>query len=111
MRVTLATHGGQAAALRLGLPPEVLDTGTLPANTAAELAELVAAASSAADTATGIAAESERPPTPNRARDAMSYTVTLETGGRTTVLTQSDTTMTPEFAALLDWLEQHFAQR
>ncbi|MER6631540.1 protealysin inhibitor emfourin [Streptomyces sp. NPDC000987] len=101
MKVTLATHGGQAAAIRLRLPPEVLDTDTLPTNTAAELAELVAAV--------GPAAGTERPP--GRARDAMSYTITVENDGRTTVLTQSDTTMTPEFAALLGWLERHFAQR
>lgn len=42
MKVTLATHGGQAAAIRLRLPPKVLDTDTLPPNTAMELAELVA---------------------------------------------------------------------
>ncbi|MEV6115960.1 protealysin inhibitor emfourin [Streptomyces sp. NPDC052109] len=101
MKVTLATHGGQAAAIRLRLPPKVLDTDTLPPNTAMELAELVAAA--------GPAAQKERPP--GRARDTMSYTITVENDGQTTVLTQSDTTMTPEFAALLSWLEKHFAQR
>ncbi|MGW6080880.1 protealysin inhibitor emfourin, partial [Streptomyces sp. NPDC055186] len=51
----------------------------------------------------------ERPP--GRARDAMSYTITVENNGRLTVLTQSDTTMTPEFAALLGWLEKHFVQQ
>ncbi|MEU6527237.1 protealysin inhibitor emfourin [Streptomyces sp. NPDC046924] len=101
MKVTLATHGGQAAAIRLRLPPKALDTDTLPTKTAAELAELVAAA--------GPAAEEERPP--GRARDAMSYTITVENNGRLTVLTQSDTTMTPEFAALLGWLEKHFVQQ
>ncbi|MEV6297235.1 protealysin inhibitor emfourin [Streptomyces sp. NPDC051896] len=101
MKVTLATHGGQAAAIQLRLPPKVLDTGTLPTNTAAELAELVAAAVPTAD--------KERPP--GQARDAMSYTITVENDSHTTVLTQSDTTMSPEFAALLGWLEKHFTQQ
>jgi hypothetical protein len=105
MKVTLATHGGQAAAMRFRLPPRVLDADLLPANTAAELAELVAAVGPATD----LAAGEERPP--GLARDAMSYTITVEDDGRTRVLTQSDTTMTPQFAALLDWLEGHFAER
>ncbi|GAB7110078.1 hypothetical protein JCM4814A_83930 [Streptomyces phaeofaciens JCM 4814] len=96
MKVTWATHGGQAAGIRLSLPPKALDTDALPANAAAELAELVAAAVPVA--------EEERP---SRARDAMSYTITVEDGGRSTVLTRSDATMTPAFAALLDWLEEH----
>ena len=37
----------------------------------------------------------------------MSYTITVEEDGRPTALTQSDTTMTPAFAALFDWLERH----
>jgi hypothetical protein len=105
MRVTLATHGGQAAAIRLRLPPEVLDSDLLPANAAAELAELVAAVGPTP----GLAAGEERPPGP--ARDTMSYTITVEDDGRTSVITQADTTMTPQFAALLDWLEGHFAER
>ncbi|MEU2224848.1 protealysin inhibitor emfourin [Streptomyces sp. NPDC018347] len=100
MKVTLARHGGQAAALRLRLPPEVLDTDALPEGAAAELARLVAAA--------GPAAGAEGT---GRARDAMSYTITVEDDGRSTVLTQSDTTMSREFAALLRWLERHFARR
>ncbi|MFI6768097.1 protealysin inhibitor emfourin [Streptomyces sp. NPDC050355] len=100
MKVTLARHGGQAAAILLRLPPKVLDTDALPKNAAAELAQLVAAAAPAA--------EKDRP---GRARDAMSYTITVEDGGRSTVLAQSDTTMSPAFAALLGWLEKHFAQQ
>ncbi|MFI9237490.1 protealysin inhibitor emfourin [Streptomyces sp. NPDC053079] len=98
--MSLTTHGGQAAAIRLRLPPKVLDTDALPENAAVELAQLVAAAVPAA--------EEERP---GRARDAMSYTITVENGGRSTVLTQSDTTMSPAFATLLSWLEKHFAQQ
>ncbi|GAA3503840.1 hypothetical protein GCM10019016_109520 [Streptomyces prasinosporus] len=100
MKVTLAAHGGQAAAVLLRLPPRVLDTDTLPEDAAAELARLVAAAVPAAEGGG-----------PGRARDAMSYTITVEEGGRPTVLTQSDASMSPAFAALLGWLEEHFARR
>jgi len=62
------------------------------------LARLVAAAK------TAPAAEEGGP---GRARDAMSYSITVEDGDRPTVLRQSDTTMSPAFAALLDWLERH----
>ncbi|MFF1556215.1 protealysin inhibitor emfourin [Streptomyces sp. NPDC058279] len=101
MKVTLATHGGLAAASRLRVPPKVLDTDSLPEREAAELAELVAAAA-------GPAPEADRP---GRAMDAMSYTITVEDGGGPTVLKQSDTAMTPAFAALLTWLEIHFEQQ
>ncbi|MEU6759476.1 protealysin inhibitor emfourin [Streptomyces sp. NPDC046685] len=101
MKVSLATHGGLAAAVNLARPPEALDTDSLSETAAAELVRLVAAAASA--------------PTldePGRARDAMSYTITVEEeGGRRTVLKQSDASMTPAFAALLAWLRQHVDQR
>ncbi|GHB50778.1 hypothetical protein GCM10010347_20490 [Streptomyces cirratus] len=100
MRVSLATHGGLAAASNLRRPPEVLDTDTLPEDDAAELARLVAAAVATP--------EVERS---GRARDAMSYTITVEDGGRTTVLRQSDAAMTPAFAALLTRLREHFEQQ
>ncbi len=100
MKVTWAGHGGQAAAILLNLPPKVLDTDALPKTAAAELAQLVAAAVPAP--------EQDRP---SRARDAMSYTITVEDAGRSTVLAQSDTAMSPAFAALLSWLEEHFAQQ
>ncbi|MBT2447451.1 hypothetical protein J7F03_10260 [Streptomyces sp. ISL-43] len=100
MKVTLATHGGLAAAINLRLPPKVLDTDTLPEHAAAELAQLVAAA-----------VPTPEADQPSRARDAMSYTITVEDGGRSTVLKQSDATMTPTFAALLTWLRKHFEQQ
>lgn len=100
MKVTLETHGGQAAAINLRLPPKVLDTDTLPDDASTELARLVAGAVSA-----------PAPERPDRARDAMSYTITVEDEGQSTVLTQSETTMSPAFATLLSWLENHFAQR
>jgi emfourin len=97
MKVTLAQHGGQAAAINLRLPPRVVDTTTLRADEAGELARLVADAKSA-PLAAGAA--------PGTARDAMSYTITIEDGGRQMVLSQSDTTMSEAFARLLAWLQR-----
>ncbi|MEY2242283.1 protealysin inhibitor emfourin [Streptomyces sp. BF23-18] len=98
MRVTWEAQGGQAAAIRLGLPPKVLDTDALPESAAGELNRLVAAVEAGHDR-------------PSRARDAMSYTITVEDGGRSTALTQSEAAMSPAFAALLGWLEKHIAEQ
>src|SRR5437899_2107220 len=98
MKLSLAKHGGQVAALNLRQAPKILDADALPKESAAELAQLVAAAKASPaskETGRGIAG------------DAMSYTITLENGGRSCVLVQSDTTMSSAFAALLDWLERH----
>ncbi|MEU2389479.1 protealysin inhibitor emfourin [Streptomyces sp. NPDC007369] len=100
MKVTLTERGGLAATINLAVPPEVLDTDDLPDDAAAELARLVAAA-----TPTPTVDQ------PGRARDAMSYTITVDDGGRSTVLKQSDAAMSPAFAALLAWLRNHFAQQ
>jgi hypothetical protein len=97
MRVTLATHGGLAAAINLRLPPRVVDTETLSAPATAELSRLVAAAKAANASAAGS----------ERARDAMSYMITVEERGQSTTLAQSDVTMSAQFAALLNWLQQH----
>jgi len=97
MRVALATHGGQAAALNLRLPPRVLDTDGLPPEAATELRRLVAAAGAATDGTSR----------PGSARDAMSYTITVDDGARSTTLTGSDTAMSPAFGALLSWIERH----
>ncbi|QJT00132.1 hypothetical protein G9272_07405 [Streptomyces asoensis] len=100
MTVTLEAYGGLAAASNLRRPSEVLDTDALPETAAAELAQLLAAAVSMPQgDGTG------------RARDAMSYTITVQDGDRVTVLEQSDAAMTPAFAALLTWLKKHFAQQ
>ncbi|MFF1443530.1 protealysin inhibitor emfourin [Streptomyces sp. NPDC058295] len=98
--MTLETYGGLAAATNLRRPPKVLDTAALPETAAAELAQLLAAAVS-------MPQEDQA----GRARDAMSYTITVEEGDRVTVLEQSDAAMTPAFAALLTWLRKHFAQQ
>ncbi|CAM5663447.1 protealysin inhibitor emfourin [Streptomyces purpurascens] len=104
MRVTLATHGGLAAPVLAGLPPDVVDTHALPESAAAELSRLVAAAVPAAAAAAGD------PEPRRRAPDAMSYSITVEEGGHSSVLVQSDTDMSPEFAALLRWLKEHAAR-
>jgi hypothetical protein len=99
MKVTLATHGGLAAAINIRLPPRVVDTETLPGPAAAELSRLVAAAK----------AVNASPAGDERARDAMSYTITVEERGQSTTLAQSDVTMSAQFAALLNWLQQQAA--
>ena len=102
MKVTLATHGGQMAAIHLGQPPQVVETRNLSEVEARELAQLVAAAKSSQP------ATEERN---SRARDEMSYTITVEEGGGSAVLHQSDTAMSPEFASLLNWLEGHLFEK
>ena len=98
MKLTLAEHGGLAAGLRLGQPPVVVDLSTLPDADARQLTDLLSAA--------------RADPVPaGRARaapDAMSYTVTVEDGGTREVLRRTDTTMSDEFAQLLDRL-RHLA--
>jgi hypothetical protein len=97
MKVTLAQHGGLAAPINLRLPLHVVDTATLKSDDAVELARLIADATAAPPT--GVA--------PGKARDAMSYTITVEDDGHKAVLSQSDTTMSASFAKLLDWLQRH----
>lgn len=92
MRVALETSGGQAAAINLRLPPRVLDTDRMPPEQARELRGLVAAAS----TESGGAGP---------ARDAMTYTITVDDGAAT--LIGDDTTMSPAFGALVSWIERH----
>ncbi|MFE5623445.1 protealysin inhibitor emfourin [Streptomyces virginiae] len=100
MKVTLESYGGLAAAANLRRRPNVLNTDDLSASAAAELARLV-------DAAAAMPEEKQD----GRARDAMSYVITVEDGDRSTVLTQSDTAKSPEFAALLARLRVHFAQQ
>ncbi|MDF6017004.1 protealysin inhibitor emfourin [Streptomyces sp. JH34] len=98
MRVTLATYGGLAAAARAGLPPDTVDTDALPESAAAELFRLVA---------TAVPATGGDREVHGRAPDAMSYSITVEESGHSSVLVQSDADMSPEFAALLRWLKEH----
>ena len=97
MKVILAQHGGQAAGINLNRPPKVVDSAALDEPKAAELKGLVAAATSAPSSAAST----------GKARDEMSYTITLQDQGRETVLSQSDTTMSTDFAKLLAWLQRY----
>jgi hypothetical protein len=98
MKINLAKHGGHAAGMFLGRPRRVLDTDTLPPSAGEECAKLVEAAKAPAAALKAA---------PGRARDAMSYTITVEDSGQQTVLKQTDTTMSPAFKSLLVWLERH----
>jgi len=97
MKVSLAQHGGLAAGIRLNSPPQTVDSAALDQPMAAELRELVAAASSAPPGATPS----------GKTRDEMSYTITIEADGREAVLSQSDTAMSAEFGKLLAWLQRY----
>lgn len=97
MKVTLATHGGLAAGIRR--PPLKVDSADLPGAAATELERLVAEAKAAPQ------AQEERP---GRARDAMSYTITVEEDdGKPTVLRHSDVSEAPALSALLGWLKRY----
>ncbi len=97
MKITLAQHGGLAAAINRARPPQVADSAALDETRAAELEGLASAAASAPPRAASS----------GKARDEMSYTITIEDQGRKTVLSQSDTTMSAEFGKLLAWLQRH----
>jgi hypothetical protein len=94
MKVSLREHGGIAAAIRLGRPAKALDSSQLDAAAAADLARLVSEAKAAPSPASA--------PRP----DEMSYSITVEeNGGATFTLRASDSGMSPEFEALLSWLQ------
>jgi hypothetical protein len=95
MKITLAKYGGFAAGIFR--PPSIVESSTLSATDAAELSRLIVALKTAP-----IARGEE----PGKARDAMSYTITIEeTSGETTVITQSDINMSPFFANLMQWID------
>jgi hypothetical protein len=95
MKITLTKHGGFAAGMFR--PPSIVESSTLSATEAAELSRLVMVVKMA---------PVERGEEPGQARDAMSYTVTIEEdGGETTVVTQSDINMSPAFADLMQWID------
>jgi hypothetical protein len=97
MKVTLTRHGGLAAGIRR--PPCVIESSSLPKPVAEELAQLVMVAK------TGKTVAEDKP---GSARDAMSYTIMIEDGDVVPfIIRQSDITMAPWFAALLQWLELH----
>jgi hypothetical protein len=97
MRVSLTTRGGLAAPIVRRLPPRVLDTDQLPDADARELRRLVAAAT---------ADPGGAHPAP-AARDAVTYTITVDDDSRSTTLTSADTSMSRAFGDLLTWVERH----
>jgi hypothetical protein len=96
MRVTLATRGGLAAALRRQV--RAVSSDALDAEEERELRRLVSAAA---------ASPSVRGANDRAGRDVMSYTIAVDDGGAVRQLSATDTTMSPAFAALLEWLERH----
>ena len=100
MKVTLAQHGGQAASIYLRRAPLVVDAAALDTTKAAELRGLVDAAKAAPVAAATSA----------KARDQMSYKITIEDAGGETVLSGSDTAMSAEFGKLLSWLRRNPGQ-
>jgi len=93
MKIGLVEHGGLAA---LAGPAKVLDTAALSGTEAEELKRLVDAAAAAAPKGVGT----------GKAYDGTSYTVTVDDGAAPRVLKQSDAAMSPEFAAMLDWIKK-----
>jgi hypothetical protein len=102
MKVTLAKRGGLAAAILHGRPPATVDIDSLPPAVGEEFERLMKAAKDA---------PAKKPPGSGVPGDVMHYTITLGEGAGATVLTQSDMTMSNEFAALLHWIESHHAGR
>jgi hypothetical protein len=98
MKISLATHGGQIAAIQRGRPPRVLDADALTQAQKAEVARLIAAAEREARSSTA-----KEP----RGADLMSYVIRVEGENAPVELRQSDSAMSPAFAALLDWLHDH----
>jgi hypothetical protein len=95
MKITLTKHGGFAAGMFR--PPSIVASSTLTAADAAELSRLVTAVKMS---------PAERGEEPGQARDAMSYTMTIEEDGETTVISQSDINMSPAFADLMQWIDR-----
>ncbi|MGE2731261.1 protealysin inhibitor emfourin [Mycolicibacterium vaccae] len=94
MIVSLRTYGGLTGGL--GRPAHVVDTADLDDTARTELQRLVAAAVGAPRS------------TPNdQVRDAQTYEIEIEDRGTTTVLEAADGSVSPEFAALRDWLRNH----
>jgi hypothetical protein len=103
MKITLTKHGGFAAGMFR--PPSIVASSTLMAADAAELSRDAAELSRLVMAVK--MAPIEQGEEPGQARDAMSYTMTIEEdGAETTVITQSDINMSPAFADLIQWIDR-----
>lgn len=98
MKIGLAIHGGLAAGIRLGRPARTLDADALPETEKSKLRELIAAAKREA------ASGASKGP---RGADNQSYTISVADGDEPLELTQYDATMSPAFAALRNWIQDH----
>jgi hypothetical protein len=97
MKVTLTKYGGFAAGIFR--PPSIVESSTLSESELEELSRLIVTLK------TSPVTQDEEP---GQARDAMSYTIIIEeTGGEMTEINQSDINMSPVFANLMQWIEQH----
>lgn len=96
MRITLNSHGGWSG---LVTKPITIDTAALPAAAAHEAERLAAAAQSTPGTSPAALTAAR-----GRAPESMSYTITIEDGGRTTTLKSSDAEAHPEIEALAAWV-------
>jgi hypothetical protein len=96
VKATLREFGGPIDPT--GQRARVVDTGAMSKVTADEFARLVAEAKA-------------HPPGPDttagRGRDMMTYSITIEEGGQTQVLKQSDATRTQAFIELQDWIKRN----
>ena len=92
MKVSLSTYGGLAGGL--GRPSKVVDDGQLDPDGQAELRALVAAAIAA----TGQGNRS------GQLRDAQTYEIVVEDGGKVVTLEATDGDVPPAFAELRDWM-------
>jgi len=99
LRISLEKDGGWPP--RTALQPKAVEVDQLPAETVAHVRGLAASLK-----------KSGQPETrqPSAARDAISYSIVIDDNGERLSFKQRDAQMTREFDAMLNWLEDHFAQ-
>jgi hypothetical protein len=96
MKVTLTQDGGLAGAIQR--PSQVLDSSLLSATEVNELTRLVQAAKTNPSVPEIY---------PGKARDVITYSITIDGGTQTINLSQSDADMSTEFGELLNWIARH----
>lgn len=95
MKITLTEKGGFAPGVQRR--PITMDLSSLSAEEADELKSMIATVRR-----TGPLHEEI-----DQGRDSMAYSLIIKDGASTTEIRQSDTNMTPEFAGLMQWLDEH----